>query len=115
VSTITIPEWNQVSCELYAMFQMAPDTHHICQKFNRKYYNKKSQTSRSVEDETPFIMSEEEAPIGSCDLFYDSIRDSINKEATLRQNASNMDSKQHAVLFQTILKERWDMLSDDDK
>jgi hypothetical protein len=26
-----------------------------------------------------------------------------------------MDSKQHAGLFQTILKEHWDALSDDDK
>jgi len=96
-------------------FQMAPDAHHICQKFNRKYYNKKSQTSRSAEDETPFFMLEEEAPVVSRDLFRDSIRDSINKEATLRRNTSNMDSKQHAGLFQTILKEHWDALSDDEK
>ena len=96
-------------------WQMGLNAHHICQKFNRKYYNKKSQTPCSAEDETPFFMFEEEAPVVSRDLFRDSIRDSINKEATLRRNMSNMDSKQHAGLFQTILKERWDTLSDNDK
>ena len=60
-------------------------------------------------------MVEEEAPVVSCDLFRNSIRDSINKEATNRQNMSNMDSKQHASLFQMLLKERWDALLDDDK
>jgi hypothetical protein len=62
---------------------MTPDTHHICQKFNQKYYNKKSQTLCSVEDETPFFMFKEEAPVVCHNLVHDSIRDSINKEATL--------------------------------
>ena len=61
VSTITIPEWKKVSCKPYAMFTMVPDAHHICKKFNQKYYDKKGQTPHSTEDETLFFMVEEEA------------------------------------------------------
>ena len=53
---------------------MVPDTHHICKKFIQKYYNKKSQTL--------FVMVKDEAPVISHNLFHNSIRDSINKEAT---------------------------------
>jgi hypothetical protein len=49
------------------------------------------------------------------DLFREDSRISINEEVTCRQEAQGLDNKQHAGLFQTVLKERWDELSEEDK
>jgi hypothetical protein len=58
---------------------------------------------------------EEEAPVLAHDLFHDDIHDSINEEVTCCRQASNLDSKQHAGIFQIVLKEQWDGLLDSDK
>ena len=86
------------------------------QKFNCKYYNKKAQTPGfATKDEKPFFLFEEEAPVSARDLFRADIHDSINEEVTRRREEANLDSKQHAGLFQVVLKERWDGMSDSDK
>jgi hypothetical protein len=57
----------------------------------------------------------EEAPVSAHDLFHDNIYDLSNEEMTRYRQASNLNSKQHAGIFQIVLKEQWNGLLDSDK
>ena len=89
----------------------------LSQKFRRKYYNKKNTTPgiASSGDEKPFFFFDDDAPVTGRDLFREDSRISINEEVTRRREAQGLDNKQHTGLFQTVLKERWDELSEEDK
>jgi hypothetical protein len=58
---------------------------------------------------------EESAPATARDLFRDQHSIEINNEATRRRALLNQDSKYHAGIFQTVLKERWDGLPEDER
>ena len=114
VSTITIPEWKKVSCNLMPCLQWCLMLIIFAKNSTRNI------TTRKARHHTPLRMRHcsswlKRKPVVSRDLFRDSIRDLTNKEATNWWNTSNMDRKQHTGLFQMILKECWDALSDDDK
>ena len=86
------------------------------QKFRRKYYNKKNTTPGITSgDEKPFFLFDIDPPMTGHDLFRKDSRISINEEVTHRREALCLDNKQHAGLFQTVLKARWDELSEENK
>jgi hypothetical protein len=88
------------------------------QRFNRKYYNKKSRTpsiSATAKTTKPFFLFPDNPPIHARALFRDHHNDEIKAEANRLRNQDGKASTTHAAYYQQELARRWDGLSDMEK
>ncbi|KAF7986431.1 hypothetical protein HWV62_31179 [Athelia sp. TMB] len=87
-------------------------------RFLAKFRNAKSQSliksGVKTSKATPFFRAVIEGPRGR-DLFREHHSEEINLSVSLKRATSGEDSKSHAGLFQTELKQRWDALSEDEQ